>query len=58
MTSKRSFLPNDTAILVLSSDSQGVNQHVNSTDWRDELKAYNNERDIRRLMMNRTGVCG
>lgn len=27
-------------------------------DWQDELDAYRNEREIRSLMHQRTGVCG
>jgi hypothetical protein len=56
MTNQRSFLPNDDATLVCKSDANST--VVNYSDWRAERDAYVKEMDIRRLMMNRTGVCG
>jgi hypothetical protein len=62
MTNQRSFLPGDDAILVATADATGTLSRVRklpvASDWKTELEAYNNERDIRALMMNRTGVCG
>jgi hypothetical protein len=31
---------------------------IDNTDYRNELTNYRKELEIRRLMMNRTGVCG
>jgi len=58
MTTNRSFLPNDDAILVCTSDAKSTVTAARQADWRDELREYRKELDIKRLMMNRTGVCG
>ena len=47
--------------LVATSDATGTHSRAKQLptgDHRAELAAYRNERDIRSLMMNRTGVCG
>ena len=48
--------------LVATADATGTHSRVKQLpingDWRADMEAYNKERDIRALMMNRTGVCG